>query len=98
MEICDIDTFGAFAMMPPNFGDVDILKWEDPLKHLLLILEYQLLNAVASQRMQTLTQIIVLLGLLFMEVCQLLFQSLDLGTEFLLSLRAKTILLPCSYQ
>jgi hypothetical protein len=62
LEVSHGDTFASFvaSMMPMK---VDILNTEDLLKHFLLRLEDELIEAIGSQGMQALPQLCILFAL-----------------------------------
>ena len=62
LEVSHGDPFASFvaSMMPVK---VDILNTEDLLKHFLLRLEDELIEAIGSQGMQTLPQLCILFAL-----------------------------------
>ena len=62
----------------------DVFDAKDPLKHLLLILENDLLDPVLSECMDVLADVMVLVGRHVAEVIHLLFQVPDLFPESLL--------------
>ena len=64
----------------------DVLKAEYPLKHLLLVLEYNLFDPILSQCMDVFPQVVILVSLQIPEIFHLLLQRFDLLPQSLLYL------------